>query len=217
MTDAWTQLGLAHALAGDPAGALEAWRRAFALAPDAPITRANLVLALRAHRDVDVATALALQGAERFPDDPRWYRFLADLGGQREDPIAVRAACAKRLEIDPSDPYLHYMNGLAMLQTGAPEAAILALDAAKVLGSRARDIDLWRGRAYEQLGQLDKAVGAWLDQAKATPTDLRPVALAAVLLADADRCKDAAPLLFTLRQRGGAGPELERAWVKCGG
>jgi arylsulfatase A-like enzyme/tetratricopeptide (TPR) repeat protein len=217
MTDAWTQLGLAHALAGDPAAALEAWRRAFALAPDAPITRANLVLALRAQRDLVGAAALATEGAQRFPDDPRWYRFLADFGGQQEDPVAVKAACARGLQIDPRDPYLHYMYGLALLQTGAPETAILAFDAAKEHGSRARDIDLWRGKVFQQLGQPDKAVAAWLDQARATPTDLRPVALAAVLLADADRCKEAAPLLFTLRSRGGGGPELERAWAKCGG
>ncbi len=216
MLDAWTSLGVARLLAQQRDEAVAAFERAATLAPDDPLVLWNLAVALRAAGRADAALDLAEGASTQFPTDPRWWRFRVDSLARAERPEGVRDGALAGLQLADDDPYLLYMLGLAQLQLGEPDAAIHALSRAEAAGTRARDIGIWKGKAHEARGDVDAAIEAWHAAARANPEDLRPVVAAGLLLASNDRCRDAAPFLYTAMQRGVRTPELTEAWQRCG-
>lgn len=215
LVDAWTSLGLVRLLRGDIAAALDAHQEAAALSPDSPLILQNVIVTQRAAGEHRAALALATTLAKRWPSDARWHRFRADLGGRIEQPAIVRDACRDGIVVAPEDPYLHYMLGLSLLQLDEPKQALAALDAATAAGTRARDVDMWRGQALQATGDIDGAVAAWRKQVMRTPDDLRPLVAAALLLADEERCAEAIPYLVDVIGRGIHSPELLAAADKC--
>ena len=216
LVDAWTSLGLVHLLQNNVPAALRAHRQAAALSPDSPLILQNVIVTMRAADEHADALELAQTLARRWPQDPRWHRFRADLAGRLEQPAAVRDACRDGIAVAPEDPYLHYMLALSLLQLDDPRGALAALESAATHGTRARDVDLWRGQAHRALGEVDAAVTAWRRQVQATPDDLRPLVGAALLLAEQGRCDEAIPYLVDVIARGIRSPELLAAADKCG-
>lgn len=217
LVDAWMSLGIAHLLTRDAAGAAAAFRAAAELAPEDPLVMWNLVISLRAAGEDAEALDLAEHMTTEQPGDPRWWRVRVDARARQEDPAGVRELSRRGLEIAPKDPYLAYMHGLAALQLGDPSAAATWLARAAEHGSRATDLPLWRGRAHQRLGEIDAAVAHYEEAARARPEDLRPVVAAALLLAEAERCREAAPYLYTAHRRGADTPELREAARRCQG
>jgi arylsulfatase A-like enzyme len=217
LIDAWFSLGVLRLAADDPEGALAAWREVSTRSPGHVQALNNQVIVLRglARDDEALGVIEALEALN--PHDPRWYRLHVNLLGRLERSAGVQDAALRGLGVAPEDPYLGYMLGLARYQLDDPAGALEALDGAERHGSRAPDLALWQGKAHEALGHVDEAVAAWHRQAQASPTDLRPVLAAGLLLASEERCGEALPFLFTAVERGVRDPEVLRTYEDCGG
>ena len=152
-----------------------------------------------------------------YPEEARWHHFAVDLYGRERDFVGIRDACRAGLQIHPKDPFLHYMLGLAFIQLDAPSEALPALQAAEENGTRAKDIALWQGRAFEQIGNIDQAIEFYHKDASNRPADVRSVAAAGRLLASQEKCGEALPYLLKAIERGVKDEDVLRAYRECGG
>jgi arylsulfatase A-like enzyme/Flp pilus assembly protein TadD len=215
LVDAWFSLGAARLALADGTGAKEAYERVIALDPGHVLALNNLVIIHRALGEHDAALAVVDRLMALNPTDARWHRHRVDLYGRKEDPARVRDAAAQGLELVPTDPYLHYMAGLAALQLGDAEAALVSLSRAREHGSIAPDLPMWEGKAHQELGHVDEAVEAY--RQVAAGGDIRPVVAAGMLLAENKRCNDALPFLLTALERGLSDPTVLQTYRDCGG
>lgn len=195
LVDAWSGLGMSYALSSKPALALKAYQEALSRSPNDPLLRNNQLVSLRTLGRHEQVIELAQHYIDSNPNDPRWYRFIADAAGRLERPDLVKQVAISGLTVSGSDPYLAYMLGLAYLQKKQQQEAVSAFDRAIENGSRAKDVQMWRGEALAQLGRVPEAVEAYRLSATENPTDLRPVVAAGMLLAATGDCEEAGPYL----------------------
>jgi tetratricopeptide (TPR) repeat protein len=138
------------------------------------------------------------------------------LHADADRPEEVARAAALGLAIAPSDPFLLYIRGLALVELERSDEAVDALRAAAANGSRARDIWVYIGHAEDKAGRIDAALAAYDRAIVELVDDPRPEAAAAWMLYRADRCAEARGYLENLGKRGyGNEPRLLEAATAC--
>ncbi len=217
LIDARISRSLRRAEAGDLTGALEDTDAVLERWAEHPTALANSGLLARALGRPELALTRAQQLTALNPHDLRGYRLEAAVWVDREQPEEVQRIATAGLEVEPADPNLNYLLGLARIQLKDLDGGISALKAARAAGARVSDIDLWIGVAHERAARFDDARSAYEAAARARPDDLRPWAMAAWMLFQADRCEEARPFLVNLLRRGaGADPRVAQAAKGCG-
>ena len=214
MADARVALALALAQDGRPGAALTELDAVLAAHPFHPgglETAALLALESGQHGRL---AELAADMKQRNDADPQPYRLLAAgaLADQRLSDVV--AAASAGLERDHDDPRLHYLRARGELDT-QPARALEDLAAARRLGARETDLDMWEGVAHHALGDIDAAKAAYARATLETPEDPRAYAFAGVMLYEAGRCEEARPFLVNLVGRGVSEPRVLQAVAAC--
>ena len=218
LVDARMALALALASAGRIGAALDATMAILEHQPQHTMALSNAAaLCRQLHRhEQGVALAQRLQAIN--PQDPRGYRLEVTFWVDAEQPAEVVRVAEAGLAIEPDDPQLLYLYGLALLFLDRYPPALEALAAAQDAGSRAGDIQLYMGTAHDRLGQVEPAFAAYTAYSRTHPDDLRAVAAAAWMLYQADDCGRAAPLLVNMVERGHRrDPRIREAYDVCVG
>lgn len=138
---AYINLGLLYYYLGDPPKAIAALETAIDMAPDNVLAWSNLGDALTFSDEPERADQ-AFANAERLGEarmavNARDALALIDLAwikamlGNLED---AQRLMARALEIDPTDPYVHYIDGLVLVQVGDNAGAIERLKTALETG-----------------------------------------------------------------------------------
>ena len=162
------------------------------------------------------ALGFAHQMKDINPKDSRAYRYLVAIHAEMENPQEVIRYGEEGLLIGASDPNLNYLVGLSYIFVEQPERAEAFLLKAMQYGSRASDINLWQGIAAQRVGDISKAKRYFEQASKDAPQDLRPGAMAGMMLADADRCDEARAFLINVAKRGAVqDPGVQAALQKC--
>ena len=139
--NAHTNLGLLHYYMGNLDAAIENHRAAVRLAPNDYLPKSNLGDALSiagrkddAKREFEAADRLANDALQVNPNDPFTLMDLAWIKASLGKDIEARRLIDRALELVPSDPYVHYINGLILNRHGDSEGAIAALQTAVEYG-----------------------------------------------------------------------------------
>jgi tetratricopeptide (TPR) repeat protein len=216
MSDAAITLSLLQAGTGDLKGALATTESVLSRWPEHPTALANAAFLARQLGQGEEALRYARQMIALNPRDARGHRLVAAVLVDREDAPGVLAATAEGLVAAPEDPNLHYLHALAQIQVGDPAQGILHLEQARRFGTQAQDLSMWMGRAHQQAGQIDEAAKAYERASREMPGDLRPGAMAGIMLYEAGRCADALPFLMNVYGRGGKmDPQIRAATDAC--
>ena len=218
LVDARMALSLALVSAGRGVEALEASLAILELQPRHTMALSNAAALCRTLGRHDQGVELARRMQAINPQDARGYRLEVVFWVDAEEPDEVVRVARAGLAVEPDDPQLLYLQGLALLFLDRHVEAIEALDAAKRAGSRAGDIQLYLGTAHDRLGQVEPAIAAYRAYTRTHPDDLRGVAATAWMLYQADDCERAAPYLVNLVERGhGRDPRIREAHQACVG
>jgi arylsulfatase A-like enzyme/tetratricopeptide (TPR) repeat protein len=218
LVDARMALALALVSAGRGVEALEATLAILDRQPRHTMALSNAATLCRTLGRHDQGVELARRLQAINPQDPRGYRLEVVFWVDAERPEEVVRVAGAGLAVDPEDPQLLYLEGLALIFLDRYPEAIGALEAAQQAGSRAGDIQLYLGTAYDRQGQVEQALVAYRSYARTHPDDLRGVAAAAWMLYQADDCARAAPFLINLVERGhGRDARIREAHQACVG
>lgn len=216
MVDARISLSLARADSGDLRGAWADTKAVLEQWPDHPTALSNGGVLARAMGDRQEARRLARRMRTLNPRDPRGYRLEAAVLVDQEDAMGVLEVAGAGVAIAPEDPNLRYLLALAEIQEGDPMSGVTHLEAARRLGSEARDIDLWLGLAHQRAGRIDTAARHYDDATRSMTGDPRPWAMAGVMLWKAGDCGRARPYLINVARRGGAqDPQIRQGLIEC--
>jgi arylsulfatase A-like enzyme/tetratricopeptide (TPR) repeat protein len=216
LVDARMALALALAQAGRVREALEASLAILELQPRHTMALSNAAALCRQLGEHEQGVELARRMQAINPMDPRGFRLEVTFWVDAERPAEVVRAADAGLAVEPDDPQLHYLKGLALIFLDQHAPALEALEAADRAGSRAGDIQLYRGTALDRLGRVDEALEAFRAYTRTHPDDLRGVAAAAWMLYKADDCARAEPLLVNLVERGHrSDPRIKEAYLAC--
>jgi choline-sulfatase len=216
LVDARMALALALAQAGRSAEALEATLGILELQPRHTMALSNAAALCRELGRGAQGVELARRLQAVNPQDPRGYRLEVTFHVDAERPEEVVRAADAGLAVEPDDPQLLYLKGLALIFLERHAEALVALEAAERAGSRAGDVQLYRGTALDRLGRVDQAFEAYRAYSRTHPDDLRGIAASAWMLYKADDCVRAEPLLVNLVERGHrSDPRIKEAWLAC--
>ncbi len=216
LVDGRMALALALASAGRVAEALDATLAILERQPRHTMALSNAAALCRklGRRELGIELAQRLQAVN--PQDPRGYRVEITFWVDAEQPDEVVRVAEAGLAVEPEDPQLLYLYGLALIFLERYPQALEALDRAARAGSRAGDIQLYQGTAHDRLGQVDEAYAAYLAYSRTHPDDLRGVASSAWMLYKADDCARAGPLLVNMVERGHrSDPRIREAYQAC--
>jgi len=201
LVDGYVSLSLIRASQGDLDGALAESLSVLEIWPEHPTALSNAAgLALNLHQ-YDLAIELARRLQRINPSDPRGFRIETSVWVKKDEAQEVIRVGELGLVASPRDPNLHYLVGLSRIHTKSPEQGIQHLEEARKFGSEATDIDLWIAYAHDQAGNIDLAVDHYERATLSMPSDLRPWAMAGVMLADASRCDEAVRYLVNVSRR----------------
>lgn len=201
---------------GDAAGALAETVRVLDQQPAHTQALSNAVMLHRTLGRPADAMQYALRMQAENPRDPRGYRWEIALWVDREAPDEVLRVSTASLAIDPEDPFVLYLQGLALFQKARYDEAIVALDAASRHGSRAGDIPLYLGACHERAGRPDEAMGWYQRYTQVRPEDLRGWARLGWLYYKKGDCAWAMRSLKNVTRRGvHADPEVQEALDAC--
>ncbi|MFW5798835.1 MAG: tetratricopeptide repeat protein [Planctomycetota bacterium] len=98
------------------------------------------------------------------PNDSQAYAWVADsyMQERRPEMAADYARRGLKLQADPEiEAELHYTLGLANMELGNVEAALEQFEAAQKLQPKDRDVNIELAEAYEEAGQVAKAIEVW--------------------------------------------------------
>lgn len=146
---------------GDAAGAVEAYRRSLAIAPDLAAALNGLGVALQALGDLGAASEALRAAARRWPEDSD---ILANLGtvlvarGEVDDGIAL---LRKSTGLDPTDATAFSNLGHALFLIGHLSEAVAACEAAVRLKPDYADAYSNLGTALGNQGRLAEATAAF--------------------------------------------------------
>jgi tetratricopeptide (TPR) repeat protein len=218
LVEARLALSLRLAAQGQLEGALEASLGILEIQPRHTMALSNAASLCRQLRRHEQGVELARRMQVMNPHDPRGYRLEVVFWVDAEEPEEVLRVAQAGLDVEPDDPQLLYLFGLASIFLERYPQAVDALEKAQRGGSRAGDISLYLGTALDRLGRLDQAVSAYEVYTRTHPDDLRGVAASAWMLYQADDCERAAPMLENLVERGHRGdPRVREAYLACVG
>jgi protein O-GlcNAc transferase len=170
------EMGLTCAALNDTQGALGAFKRAVAAAPEWPVAHAHLAEALLALNEMPEAIQVLQRAINLKPDAAAWHYRLAKVYQAQHDPATALAHFQRAQELDPGNA--SYAADLA--QTLAHDGDLAA---AAELYRRATDIapdndQLWSARGQTHLALKDlKAAAACYNRA----AQLAPANVAALL------------------------------------
>jgi arylsulfatase A-like enzyme/Flp pilus assembly protein TadD len=160
-SEAWYNLGVTLQEAGQPGEAVVALRRSLQIDPNRPEAHNALGVALSLAGDLAEAAEQFRQAAAADPRDASAFNnlgnVLRDLGSGDQAESAYRRAIA----LDPT--YADPWNGLGALEVSRhnPEAAIAHFDRALELAPDQLEVQLNRGIALEESGDLAGAAAAY--------------------------------------------------------
>ena len=184
--------------------------------PNHSVALNNAVILAHKLKRMEVAISFADQMREANPNDVRPFRYLAAIYAEMEATPKVIDVTGLGLKLEPNDPNLNYLKGLAHAFLAEDVEAIPHLRKAKENGSRANDISLWLGISTERLGDIDGALKHYSQAASDMPLDPRANAKAGLMLVDEDRCLEALPLLINVAGRlQRPEPSIQRALQQC--
>ena len=184
--------------------------------PEHSLALNNAVILSYKLKKYDMAIAFANSMREVNPKDVSPYRYLTAIYADQENTEGVIAIAAEGLAIEPLDPNLNYLKGLAHVFLTQDKEGMKHLTQAKENKSRASDISLWLGIAAERLGNVDQALRHYEQAAKDMPLDPRANAKAGMMLAEKGRCAEARPLLINVAGRmRRPDPSIQRAMEQC--
>ena len=137
----FSNLGMMYFYLGDNDAAIDSHANAVRLQPNDHLARSNLGDALAAAgrteeslREFERADALATEVLKVNPNDPLTLMDLAWIKTALNQHGEARAIMDRARAIAPTDPYVHYIDGLMCNRVGDADAAINALTAAVVNG-----------------------------------------------------------------------------------
>lgn len=207
----WYARALHLQKSGQPAQALEACNRA--LEVDSTHVEARLLRIRLLHeldRDVEALTH-ARKAVNDLPERRRahihYIRLLISIGRKEEAASAIETLD----EQFPNSPELRFSVALYALENDAPGLARELLTDLLEQGYRVDDMHLYLGRAAEMQGDVDAAIGHFLDVSGGEQR-LRARLQAARLMYEQDRDEQAAALMEDLRDHNpGRMPSLYAA------
>ena len=117
--------------------------------------------------------ALAFVQAMRVasPTDVRSYRIETAIYVDQDNPQKVIQTANEGLKLAPEDPNLHYLISLAYIFEEQPQKALEHLMLAQKHHSLAKDLSLWKGIAYEKMGDVQRAVESYDQATQDLPKD----------------------------------------------
>jgi arylsulfatase A-like enzyme/Tfp pilus assembly protein PilF len=175
LIDARLSLSYQLSAQGDFETALQECVEVLHMSPNHSVALNNAVILSHKLKQFDVAIQFAETMMLSNPRDVRPHRYLAAIYAEQEQPKKVIEVAASGLAIEPNDPNLNYLKGLAHVIDESFEHAIPHLQAAEQNGSRANDIYLWMGTAAERLNQIDDAVKYYDRASSDMPVDHDPM------------------------------------------
>ncbi|HET7294543.1 MAG TPA: tetratricopeptide repeat protein [Vicinamibacteria bacterium] len=156
--DCHLQMSRVAVARGDPKAALEAARRAVALAPENEAARLQIAGLLRGRGEVEAAITHYRQALEARPDSlearTRLGRALAD-GGRLDEAVSVLRPA---VDAWPQSPEAATQLGFALARQGRLEAAIDSYRRALALDSASAEAHAYLGSALASQGKLDEAI-----------------------------------------------------------
>ena len=201
---------------GNIEGAFERCIEVLRQDPEHSLALNNAVILAYKLKQYDMAIAFANSMRELNDHDVRPYRYLTAIYADQENPEQVIEIAKQGLTLEPRDPNLNYLKGLAHVFRQEDAEGIRHLKAAKENNSRASDVSLWLGIASERLGDVDGAMKHYEQAAKDMPLDPRANAKAGMMLAEKGRCAEAKPLLMNVAGRlRRPDPSIQRAIQQC--
>ncbi len=166
--DAWANLGIARERQGDLRGAEEAYRKAIALAPEAPRPRYNLGTLLAQRGEAREAIEQLAAAVRLAPDFKDARINLATAEADRGDAQAALTQYDEILRRDPGDAAVRYRRALALLDLGRPgDSEAAAAELAKLVEADPAAVEpraalatalLRAGRDREARAELDKGL-----------------------------------------------------------
>lgn len=216
MIHAYTSLTLQYVQAGQLEEALAQTEKALMILPSETQNLNNAAMLARQLKQYDKALSFVQAMRVAAPTDVRSYRIETAIHVDREDPKQVIKTAQKGLVLAPHDPNMNYLISLAYIFNEQPEKSLEHLEQAQRYHSQAKDISLWKGIAYEKIGNIDRAVEFYERATQEIPNDLRAWARGGVVLAEHDRCPQARRFLSNAVLRG-APPDIRMkdALQKC--
>jgi tetratricopeptide (TPR) repeat protein len=216
MIHAYTSLTLQYVQAGEIEKALAETEKALRILPSETQNLNNAAMLARQLKQYDKALAFVQAMRVAAPTDVRSYRIETAIYVDQENPKLVIKTANAGLELAPHDPNLHYLISLAYIFEEQPQQSLVHLEQAQRHHSQAKDISLWKGIAYEKIGDVDRAVQFYELATQELPKDLRAWARGGVLLADHNRCAQARRFLSNAVLRG-APPDarMKEALKQC--
>ena len=151
-------LGNALMLAGDPQGAIPHFQEALRLEPEFPNTRTDLGSALGMLGRYDEAVA-QFQAALRQRETADVHYDLGLVYARQGRMSEVIRECEAALRLDPDDYQAHAQLGLALVNTGQFDQAVLHLQRASVLRPSSA-IERTLASAYARAGRFPEALEA---------------------------------------------------------
>ncbi len=216
LTDARLSLALALAETRELAAARRLLDQILEGSPNHMVALNDASLLARAAKDPATALRFAKRMQALNPNDARGWRNEVAIHVDTGDAAGVIRAAEAGIAAAPTDPNLHYLLGIAQIQEGDPLKGKAAMEAARRHGTRATDTDLWLALAHEKLGDVDAAVRHYEGATRSLPGDLRPWAMAGLLLYRSNRCEEAKPYLVNVIRRGaGKDPKIQEAAAAC--
>ena len=137
MQNTYSNLGMMHYYLGNIEAAIDSHANAVELQPNDHLAHSNLGDALAAAgradeslQEFETANTLATAMLEVNPNDPLTLMDLAWIKTALDQHEQARTLIDKARAIAPTDPYVHYIDGLMRNLVGDAEGAIVALTAA---------------------------------------------------------------------------------------
>ena len=216
MIHAYTALTLQYVQAGKIEDAFIQTEKALRLFPSETQNLNNAAMLARQLGRLDEALAFVEAMRVASPTDVRSYRIETAIYVDQDNPKAVIKTAKAGLELASEDPNLHYLISLAYIFEEKPQKALEHLTLAQKHHSMAKDLSLWKGIAYEKMGDVQRAVESYDQATQDLPKDLRAWARGGVLLAEHNQCKEARRFLSNAVLRG-APPDsrMKEALQKC--
>lgn len=170
----WNNLGNALASAGDHDGAVEALKKAVALAPDSQPIRINLGDTLIDAGRADEGEAVLVQAGKDFADDPKPYLSLFNLyrlSGREDDAYAAIVEAARRA---PEDAAIQSDRGQEAARRNRYDEAEAAFEAAARLDPQLGPPYVGLASVYERMNR-EVELEPLKIRAEAAGTDARSI------------------------------------------
>jgi len=190
MKDIWLQLGIAQVRSGQPADALESFKRLVSIDPRDGQSLISVAQVLSQLGRADEAAAhaqaaLAVLPAGDAESRTTAYQVLVKVALSKNDPSAARQAAAQARRADPSFPLPTYVDGLILYNQGRyAEALPLFQETIRGLSGHTitiPDLYYYTGDTLARLGEARPAIEAFRTETRLSPENIRAHAGLAML------------------------------------